>query len=57
MVNNPVPDNEFTRLQALRELNILDTASDIRFDLITHYASHVFNAPIITISLIDAKRQ
>ena len=56
MYSNLIPDNEFTRLQALRALNILDTTSDIRFDLITHYASHAFNAPITSISLTDANR-
>jgi len=53
----PLPNNEFRRTQSLRALNILDSTSDIRFDLITHYASHLFNAPICTISLIDTSRQ
>ena len=53
----PLPNNEFTRAQALRATNILDTTSDIRFDLITHYASHCFSAPICAVSLIDTNRQ
>lgn len=57
MLLAPIPDNEFIRSQALRALNILDTTSDIRFDLITHFASHSFNAPIAAITLIDTNRQ
>jgi GAF domain-containing protein len=53
----PIPDNEFIRSQSLRALNILDTTADIRFDLITHFASHSFNAPITSITLIDTNRQ
>ena len=53
----PLPKNEFTRAQALRATNILDTTSDIRFDLITRCASHWFNAPICAVSLIDTNRQ
>ena len=57
MLSAPIPDNEFIRVQALRALNILDTTPDIRFDLITHFASHSFNSPIAAITLVDTNRQ
>lgn len=57
MLIAPIPINEFNRTQALRELKILDSAEDLRFDLITQFSSQTFKAPICAISLIDTKRQ
>ncbi len=49
------PD-ETHRLVALHALNILDTASEERFDRITRLARKLFGVPIVLISLIDADR-
>ena len=39
MMNAPIPDNEADRLQALRELLILDTPPEERFDRIVAFAA------------------
>lgn len=52
-----IPDNEIARLQALRQLEMLDTPSETRFDRITAIAQHLFEMPIVLISLIDSNRQ
>jgi GAF domain-containing protein len=52
-----VPPNEDDRLQALRQLLILDTPPEERFDRITAFASDEFDMPMVLISLIDEKRQ
>lgn len=57
MIIAPEPYNEFSRLNALYALNILDTAPDERFDNITRFAARGFNVPISLITLVDAKRQ
>jgi diguanylate cyclase (GGDEF)-like protein len=44
-------------LKTLRSLNILDTASEERFDRLTRMAKRLFNVPIATISLVDEDRQ
>jgi|GEM_PF-1256108 len=53
----PLPPNEAARLQALRDYDILDTAPERAFDRITRLAATVFDAPIATVSLVDAERQ
>lgn len=53
----PLPQNETERIEALHALNILDTASEERFDRLTRLAKRVFNVPYSTISMIDAHRQ
>lgn len=52
-----IPDNEIARLQALRQLEVLDTPPEPRFDRITGIAQHLFEMPIVLISLIDSDRQ
>jgi len=52
-----IPLNEEHRLKTLRSLNILDTASEERFDRLTRMAKRLFNVPIATISLVDEDRQ
>lgn len=51
------PSNEAERIAALRELLILDTDPEERFDTITRYASSQFAVPIALVSLIDTDRQ
>ena len=57
MVPAPIPSNEHERLQALRELLILDTPPEERFDRIVRFAADEFDVPIALISLIDSERQ
>lgn len=53
----PIPENESDRIQALDELDILDTPDEERFDRITRLASQLVDAPIVLISLVDEDRQ
>jgi GAF domain-containing protein len=57
MIVPPKPSNEKERLQALRDLLILDTPPEERFDRITQFASFEFDVPIVVISLVDEERQ
>jgi CheY-like chemotaxis protein len=52
-----IPEDEETRLAALKSLNILDTGQEPRFDRITRLAASVFDVPIALISLVDRDRQ
>ena len=54
---SPTPVNEFARLQALRELGVLDTPAEEVFDAITRQAALICDAPLAVISLIDQQRQ
>ena len=51
------PVDEEYRISTLRELNLLDTPAEERFDRLARIAEHVFNAPIVSISFIDSDRQ
>lgn len=51
----PTPD-EVERLAALRDLNLLDTEPEARFDRITRIAARMFNTPFALIALVDAER-
>jgi len=53
----PIPANDAQRLQALRELLILDTPPEERFDKLVSFAASEFDMPIALISLIDENRQ
>ncbi|MGI4794362.1 MAG: EAL domain-containing protein, partial [Janthinobacterium lividum] len=53
MVDHP----EQARLQALRELNVLDTDPSEMFDRITRMAAQLFQLPIAAVSLTDVDRQ
>ncbi|MGX9461240.1 diguanylate cyclase [Shewanella sp. A14] len=57
MLLAPIPDNEYTRLETLRGLNILDTIAEERFDRITRLAKRLFSVSICVVSLVDSKRQ
>ena len=53
----PIPDNESSRLDALRSLNILDTTPDLRFELATRFLAREVKVPMVLVTLIDADRQ
>ena len=57
MIEAPIPKNEAERLQALKDLGILDTPREERFDRITRLALKVFEVPISTLTLIDKDRE
>ena len=57
MKASQLPSNEAVRLSALKELNLLDTASEQDFDDITRLAAQVCDMPIALISLVDENRQ
>jgi EAL domain-containing protein (putative c-di-GMP-specific phosphodiesterase class I)/GGDEF domain-containing protein len=48
---------EEERLNALQQLNLLDTPPSENFDRITRMASQIFNLPISAVSLTDRDRQ
>ncbi|MEJ6473218.1 GAF domain-containing protein [Pseudoalteromonas piscicida] len=52
-----LPENEDSRLQALRELGVLDTEPEHALDRLTQFTAHVFDVPIALISLVDKDRQ
>ena len=49
--------SEALRLEALQDLEILDTLPEAAFDQLTELTANIFNAPIALISLIDSERQ
>ena len=53
----PLPANEEARLDALRDLEILDTAPEPEFDDLALIASQICGTPISLISLVDRDRQ
>jgi CheY-like chemotaxis protein len=53
----PLPHDESARLQALRDLEVLDTDPEPRFDRYTDLASSTFDVPIALITLVDEHRQ
>ncbi|MGQ9836761.1 MAG: response regulator [Cyanobacteriota bacterium] len=57
MPKAPLPPNEAQRLAALRQYNILDTASETGFDELVQLAAHICGTPAALISLIDEDRQ
>ena len=52
-----LPVSETARIATLRDLLILDTEPEARFDLITAYAASQFAVPIVLVSLVDVSRQ
>jgi GAF domain-containing protein len=57
MTPPPLPPNEADRLAALRQLLILDTPPEERFDRITAFAQREFGVPTVLISMVDGERQ
>ena len=56
-VRATLPPDEDQRLASLRELSILDTPAEERFDRITRIAAALTNVPFCLISLLDLNRQ
>ncbi|HTB97472.1 MAG TPA: sensor domain-containing diguanylate cyclase [Terracidiphilus sp.] len=57
MQSAPIPANEYSRIAALRLLNILDTEPEERFDRLTRMAKRLFSVPIAQVTLVDTDRQ
>jgi len=52
-----IPDNDKERVESLRELGLLDTPAEERFDAISRLAADICSTPIAYISLVDEERQ
>jgi len=52
----PIPLDEQLRVESLRELWLLDTDPEERFDRITRLAQRLFNVPIVVFGLVDSER-
>lgn len=57
MISAPLPANEATRLHAVRELLLLDTPPEERFDRVVRFAAEQLDMPIALVTLVDAERQ
>ncbi|HEY1090388.1 MAG TPA: GAF domain-containing protein [Burkholderiaceae bacterium] len=57
MMPTPIPADEAERLQALRQLQLLDTPPDERYDRVVRFAAEQLDMPIALVSLIDGQRQ
>jgi GAF domain-containing protein len=57
MIAAPIPTDDERRLQALREMLILDTPPEERFDRVVRFAADEFDMPIVLVSLVDLERQ
>jgi PAS domain S-box-containing protein len=53
----PLPTDELRRLQALRDLRVLDTPDEPAFDELVQLAAHVCRAPAAVLTLVDESRQ
>lgn len=51
------PQDEETRLNTLKSLDVLDTDPEERFDRLTRMSRRLFGVPIALVSLIDENRQ
>lgn len=47
---------ERARVSALRQLQVLDTPAEERFDRVVRIAQRIFDVPIVAVTLIDAER-
>jgi DNA-binding response OmpR family regulator len=56
-VRASIPNNEEQRMASLRELRILDTEPEERFDRVTRLAAALFDVPMALVSLVDENRQ
>ena len=53
----PIPDDESERQAAVDRLQVVNTAPEERFDVLTKGAAAELNAPISTISIIDKDQE
>lgn len=53
----PIAQNDAARLQALYDLNILDTPREPCYDAVVEMARAYFDVPICIVSLVDRDRQ
>lgn len=51
------PELERDRLRSLKQLELIDTPREERFERLTRMARHVFGVPMSSVSLIDQDRQ
>jgi diguanylate cyclase (GGDEF)-like protein len=57
MIEPAIPANERQRMQTLRDLQLLDTPAEERFDRVTRLAKQVFSTQIALVSIVDSNRQ
>ena len=57
MIEAGKPGNEKARLEALHQLEILDTEMQPEFDAFVKLAGHICGTPVALISLVDTERQ
>lgn len=57
MTPAPIPANEAERLNALRELLLLDTPPEERYDRLARFAAEQLDMPIALLTLVDGQRQ
>lgn len=57
VIKPEIPVDESVRLETLRNLKILDTAPEERFDRITRLAKRLFGVKFALVTLVDADRQ
>ena len=57
MTPAPIPDDEDARLNALRELLLLDTPPEERYDRLARFAAEQLDVPIALLSMVDGQRQ
>ncbi len=53
----PVGDNDEQRIDYVNGLNVIDSATEAEYEMISRLAAIHFHMPIVTISLVDAERQ
>ena len=53
----PLPVNEESRLEALRDYDVLDTPPEQAFDDLARLASYICGTPVAMVSLVDGARQ
>ena len=57
MTPAPIPADEDERLSALRELLLLDTPPEERFDRLARFVAEQLDVPIALLTLVDGQRQ